>query len=69
MSRTTGQYHNADLAQQQSLLRQGELAELQCPSASRPRKGAIASRKARRQGVAEHSIQRAGATQPKLPGI
>jgi hypothetical protein len=69
MSRTTEQYHNTDPAQQRSLLSQRELAELRCSSASRPRKGEIASRKAPRQGIEERSIRRAGATQPKLPGL
>jgi hypothetical protein len=69
MSRATEQYHDPDPAEQLSLLSQGELAALRSSSASRPRKGEIASRKARRQDVEERFIQRADATQPKLPGI
>ena len=69
MSRATVRYHDTDPAEQLSLLSQEELAQLRCPSASRPRKGEIASRKVRRQVVEERFIQRAGATQPKFPGI
>src|SRR5215207_676897 len=69
MSRATPQYHNLDPAEQPSLLSQEELRDMQCLSASRPRKGEIASRKARRQDIGERLIQRAGATQLKLPGI
>jgi hypothetical protein len=69
MSRATKQYHDTDPAEQLSLLSQEELAALRCPSASWPRKSEIASRKARRQDVEERFVQRADATQPKLPGI
>jgi hypothetical protein len=69
MSRATAQYHNPDPAEQPTLLSQEELAELQSPSASRPRKVEIVSCKARRQDVKERFIQRAGAIQPKLPGL
>ena len=61
--------HNPDPAEQPSLLSQKELAELQCPSASRLRKVEIAYCKARRQVIGERFIQRAGAIQPKLPGL
>jgi hypothetical protein len=69
MSRATQQYHDTDSAEQLSLLSQEELAALRSSVASRPRKGEIVSRKARRQDVEERFIQRAGATQPKFPGI
>ena len=69
MSRATEQYHDTDPAEQLSLLSQGELAALRSSSASLPRNGEIASRKARRQDVEERFIQRASASQPKLPGI
>jgi hypothetical protein len=62
---------NRDLGppEQPSLLSPEELTELQCP-VSRSRKGEVASRKVRRlQEVEERFIQRAGATQLKLPGI
>ena len=57
MSRATEPYHNPNLAEQPSLLSREELAELQCPSASRPRKVKIASCKARRQDIEERFIQ------------
>ena len=70
MSRATKQYHDTDPAEQLSLLNQGDLAALRSSSASQARKGEVASRKVRRlQEVEERFIQRAGATQPKLPGI
>jgi hypothetical protein len=69
MSRATEQYHDTNPAEQLSLLSQGELAALRSSSASRPRKGEIASRKARRQDVEERFVQRAGAIQPKFPGF
>lgn len=69
MSRATKQYHDTDFAEQLSLLPQEELAELLCPSASGPRQVEITSHKTRRQGVEERFIQRAGAIQPKLPGL
>ena len=69
MSRATEQYHDTDPAEQLSLLSQEELAALRSSSASRSRKGEIASRKARRQDVEERFIQSAGATQPKFPGM
>ena len=70
MSRATKQYHDTDSAAQLSLLSHSELAALRSSPASQPRKGEVAFRKARRlQDVEEHFIQRAGATQPKLPGI
>ena len=70
MSRATEQYHDTEPAEQLSLLSQEELAALRSSSASRPRKGEIASRKMRRlQEVEERFIQSDGATQPKLPGI
>jgi hypothetical protein len=69
MSRATEQYHDTDPAEQLSLLSQEELAALRSSSASRSRKGEIASRKVRRQDVKERFIQSAGATQPKFPGI
>ena len=69
MSRATVRYHDTDPAEQLRLLRQGDLAALRPSSASRPRQGEVASRKARRlQDVEERFIQRAGAIQPKLPG-
>ena len=69
MARATPQYHNLDPAEQPSLFSQEELADLQCSSASRPRKVEIASCKACRQDTGERFIQRAGAIQPKLPGL
>ena len=69
MSHVTARYHTTDLAEQLTLLRQGELAELRCPSAFRQRKTEIASRKVRRQGLEERFSQSAGPTQPKLPGV
>jgi hypothetical protein len=69
MSRATEQYHDTDPAEQLSLLSHWELAALRSSSASQPRKGEVASRKARRHDVEERFIQSAGATQPKLPGI
>jgi hypothetical protein len=69
MSRATKQYHDTDPAEQLSLLSHWELAALRSSSASRPRKSEIASRKRHPQDVEERLIQRAGASQPKLPGI
>ena len=69
MSSATEPYHNPDPAEQPSLLSQEDLAELQCPSASRPRKVEIASCKAARQDIEERFFQRADAIQPKLPGL
>jgi hypothetical protein len=69
MSRATKQYHDTDPAEQLSLLSHWELAALRSSLAAQPRKGKVASRKVRRQDVEERFIQRAGATQPKLPGI
>ena len=69
MSRATKPYHNPNLAEQLSLLSQEDLAELWCPSASRPRKGDVAPHKSRRQDVKERFIQSASAIQPKLPGL
>ena len=69
MSRATEQYHETDPAEQLSLFSQEELAALRSSSASRARKGEIASRKACRQEVEERFIQRAGTTQPKFPGM
>ena len=68
MSRATKQYHDTDSAEQLNLLSQEELAELQCPSAPQPRKVETVPCKARRH-IKEHFLQRAGATQPKLPGF
>lgn len=69
MSRATKQYHDTDPPEQLSLLSQGELAELRCPSVSQPQQGEIAPRKARRQDIEERFIQRAGTTQPKFTGM
>ena len=70
MSRATKQYHDTDPAEQLSLLSRWELAALQFSSASQPRQGEVASRKARRlQDVKERFIQGAGATQLKFPGF
>ena len=69
MSRATKQYHDTDPTEQLSLLSHWELAALRSSSASQPRKGEVASRKARRQDVEERFIQSADATQPKFPGM
>jgi hypothetical protein len=69
MSSAPEHYHTPDPAEQLSLFSQGELAELRSSFASRPRKGDIAPRKARRQDVEECSIQGFGATQLQFPGI
>jgi hypothetical protein len=69
MSHETEHNHNADLAEQPSLLSREELAELRCPSTSRPRKDGIKPYKARRRDVEERLIQRDGATQLRLPGL
>ena len=69
MSRATERYHDTDLAEQPSLLSREELAELRCPSMSRPRKGGIKPHRAWRQDVKERFIQRDGATQLRLPGV
>jgi hypothetical protein len=69
MSRAINPYQDPDTAEQPSLLSRMELAELRCPSASRPRKVEIASCKACRQDIGERFIRRAGAIQPKLPGL
>ena len=62
--------HNADPAEQLSLLSHWELAALRSSSASQPRKSDVASRKARRLWeVDERFIKRAGATQLKFPGF
>jgi len=70
MSRATKQYHDTDSAAQLSLLSHCELAALRSSTASPPRQGEVASRKARRlQDVKERFIQGAGATQLKFPGF
>ena len=69
MSRATKRNHDTDPAEQLSLLSLEELAALRSSSASRPRKGEVASRKRHPQDVEERFIQRAGATQPKFPGL
>ena len=70
MSRATKQYHDTDPPEQLRLLSPGELAALRSSSSSQPRKGEVASRKVQRlRDVEERFIQRAGATQSKLPGI
>ena len=62
-------YRNPDGPMQPTLLTPEKLAELECLSASRPRKGEIRGRKERPQDVNERVTHRGGATQPRLPGF
>jgi len=69
MSRTTEQHHDADPAQQLTLLSQGELAQLQSSFAFRSGQGEIGSHKVPRQDGEEHVAQKDGYIQDALPSL
>jgi hypothetical protein len=69
MSRATERHHNTDRVEQLSLLSQGELAKLRCPSASWPQEGEVVPCRVPCRDVERHVAEKDSYIQDALPDL